>query len=235
MTIMSSAQDILNDLDLEPRLRFPVLDSAKEFFVAGRLCAYCDEAYWAVTIERLVFATRAVGYKQIRTWIYTFGNCIEGDEGAGSDDIVHPASAGPDGPVFEEYDGDVRLDAASIRLRDRVIGFDASPSSLMSRGVTQVFPPHVIGADLARLLVLDHRDLLLAAPSERTRRIGRPLRQLLQLDEWRHPDILAGEKPSDTESFRLLAAALANCDASVYRPTEPPNTDWRNWPKGGML
>ena len=61
------------------------------------------------------------------------------------------------------------------------------------------------------------------------------LQQLLQLDEWHHPDLAGDERPSQLESFRQLAAVLASGDVANYRPSTPANTHWRNWPDGGTL
>jgi len=56
---------------------------------------------------------------------------------------------------------------------------------------------------------------------------------ILQLDEWRHPDLADDERPSHTETFRQLAAVLCTGDPAHYAPTEPPNTHWRHWSHGG--
>jgi hypothetical protein len=59
--------------------------------------------------------------------------------------------------------------------------------------------------------------------------------ELLVLDEWHHPDLLNGERPSKNETFQQLAKILASGNESLYRPTLESNTHWKNWPEGGTL
>jgi hypothetical protein len=37
------------------------------------------------------------------------------------------------------------------------------------------------------------------------------------------------------EQEQQFAEVLASGDVKAYRPTQPPNTHWRNWPEGGRL
>ena len=89
---------------------------------------------------------------------------------------------------------------------------------------------------LARGLVPEHRDLLLATEAERRLGVPADVPMLLQIDEWVHPKLLLEEeRPSDCESFKLIARVLAKRDPKEYRPTEPPNTHWSHWPESGSL
>ena len=76
---------------------------------------------------------------------------------------------------------------------------------------------------------------MLATPQERRISILPEMEQLMQLEEWHHPDLAAGEPPSATETFRQLADVLATGDTALYRPSKPANTHWRNWPDAGTL
>ena len=89
--------------------------------------------------------------------------------------------------------------------------------------------------DLLRGLLPDHRDALLSTDAERRRGVPDGLPLLLQIEEWDHPRLLDGELPSGCESFKLIAKVLATGDPTAYRPTEPPNTHWSNWPNSGSL
>ena len=90
-------------------------------------------------------------------------------------------------------------------------------------------------AELCRFLAQAHRDDVLATDDEQRRNVPTTLQRVLELDAWRHPDLVNGEMPSEMATFQMLAEVLARGDTSLYRPTEPPNTDWRNWPEGGSL
>jgi hypothetical protein len=86
-----------------------------------------------------------------------------------------------------------------------------------------------------RSLVPEHRDALLATDEEIRRRIPDDLPQILQLEEWAHPDVSGEVLPSQSETFCQIADVLVTGDVSRYAPTEPPNTHWSNWPVGGTL
>lgn len=55
------------------------------------------------------------------------------------------------------------------------------------------------------------------------------------LDEWHHPDVMDGVRPSESETFMLLADVLVDGRPELYRPTQAPNTHWSNWPDAGNL
>ena len=88
---------------------------------------------------------------------------------------------------------------------------------------------------LARGLVPEHRDLLLATEAERRKGVPADLPLLLQVDEWDHPNLIEGELPRSCESFKMIARVLARRDPTEYRPTEPPNTHWSRWRDSGSL
>jgi hypothetical protein len=88
---------------------------------------------------------------------------------------------------------------------------------------------------VARGLVPQYRELLLATEDERREGVPADLPQLLQIDEWRHPRFSEGELPSTTESFQRIATILSARDPSAWRPAERPNTHWMNWPHSGSL
>jgi hypothetical protein len=88
---------------------------------------------------------------------------------------------------------------------------------------------------LARGLVPEYRELLLATEEER--RVGVPvgMPRLLQIDEWDHPRLMDGELPRSSEAFKSIAKVLASGDSSLYVATETPNTHWSNWARSGSL
>ena len=89
--------------------------------------------------------------------------------------------------------------------------------------------------ELCRYVSGEHHDALLANETERRVSIASEKKHFLQLDEWHHPDLSAGQLPSRTGTFRSLAKALETGDPSCYAVSEASNNDWRNWPDGGAL
>ena len=95
--------------------------------------------------------------------------------------------------------------------------------------------PRVRVFELCRFLADRVREQVLATPQERGVGVLPEMVQLLQLEEWHHPDVAGDERPSGSETFQQLARVLATGDARLYCPSRPPNTHWRNWPVGGTL
>ena len=77
---------------------------------------------------------------------------------------------------------------------------------------------------------------VLATPEERVARLNPEMRQILQLDEWNHPDVVDDSKrPSNSETFQQLVEVLITGDVQKYRPMLSPNTHWKHWPDGASL
>jgi hypothetical protein len=90
--------------------------------------------------------------------------------------------------------------------------------------------------ELSRFLADVARDLVLAAAQERRISVLPDMTQILQLEDWNHPNIVDNaDRPSGSETFQQLAQVLATGNVAFYRPSRPPNTHWRNWPEGGSL
>jgi hypothetical protein len=104
------------------------------------------------------------------------------------------------------------------------------------RGISLERSPRVQVFEFCRLLADIARDSVLATVEERRASILPEMEQILQLEEWHHPDVVdESERPSGSETFQQLAMVLATGDTESYRPSLSPNTHWRNWPDGGSL
>lgn len=96
-------------------------------------------------------------------------------------------------------------------------------------------PPRVQVFELCRFLADMSRDLVLATPEERRISLLPDMSQILQLEEWHHPNVVEDDRPSRSDTFQQLTRVLATGEVRLYQPTQPPNTHWRNWPEGGRL
>jgi len=56
----------------------------------------------------------------------------------------------------------------------------------------------------------------------------RDLQLLLQTTDWQHPDVLAGELPSENIAMMTLARAVEERDPNQFKPGIS-NVRWRNW------
>lgn len=120
-----------------------------------------------------------------------------------------------------------------MTVRGKVVRITLDPADYAAGGIELRKPPCIFGYELLRLITPKYRRLFFATETEIVQRIGEPMPLLLRIDEWRHPGI--NEAPYQCESFQMIAAAIAQNDPSLYQPTEPPNTHWRNWPMAGTI
>jgi hypothetical protein len=211
-----TADEILEVLDASARaFTFPVLDNGYVYPLDVRLHAFRDDERWALVIEDVGYMPRG---QNVYDAVHVYGNCVD-PEFTNPELLWRVAN-------WEELEDDdepefLRAGVAEIDLRGTRIPVTGEPGVPL--------------ADVFRPLVPAHREALLASEEELRAHVPADLPRLLQLEEWRHPDITAGEVPSDTESFPQLADAIASGDASRYRASEEPNTHWSNWPEGGTL
>jgi hypothetical protein len=211
--------EILDQLDLAAKeFQFPMLDNGYFYPVDQRLHAFGDQQRWAVVIETLGYNPRAGNLINV---LEKFGNCV-GAPGADNDDFIGRLDN------FEEL--------WKLEQDDRPW---TDAGRLVVRGITIPFPQDVpMDAQpwtLIRLVVPQNRFRFLASEVELRQRVPPDLPRMLLLDEWNHPDVVKGEAPSDSETFRMVAEALVSGDPRRYAPRLPPNTHWSNWPEGGAL
>lgn len=210
-------EDILAQLDdCAARFTFPMLNNGYVFPVDSRLRVFRDSDRWALAIECLGYSPRA---GRLQNCLHLFGNCLKRIPGTANEDFLSPIEGDFEDPENPEC---LRPEVDSLRIRGQEI---LLPGAEGPRQLIEVF----------RDLVPDHRDLLFATEEEILDRLPPDLPQVLQLEEWNHPDLAGEEKPSKSECFRQLAEVMASGDVAKYRPTRDPNTHWSHWPDGGAL
>jgi hypothetical protein len=226
---------------------FPMLDNGYVYLAATRLSLFRLAADWAMVIEVFGFSPRA-GLPD--TCIYTLASRLEDrdppesyvsreayenylDRNPNNDQrFVFPLAEGQwqdqdDGELLAEDAGEVVLRGAALPL---------PPLADYARhGIVLEQPPRVRVFELCRYLAGISREQVLATPQERRISVRPDMTQILQLEEWHHPDLVNGERPSGSETFQQLARVLSTGDVAHYRPSRPPNTHWSHWPEGGRL
>ncbi|MFO0969231.1 MAG: hypothetical protein U0793_27055 [Gemmataceae bacterium] len=226
---------------------FPMLDNGYVYLAATRLSLYRSEMDWAMVIEVFGYSPRA-GVPD--TSIQTFASRLH-DRDPPENYVnrqayerylanrpnneyrsIFPVQAGP--WQDEENDEFVAEGADEVLVRTRAIPLP-SAGEYVRHGIHLEQAPRVQVFELCRFLAAIARDQVLATAKVRRVSILPGMEQILQLEEWHHPNVVAKEGPSSSETFQQLARVLATGDARLYRPTQPPNTHWRNWPDGGRL
>lgn len=227
---------------------FPMLDNGYVYLTATRMSLHRSDIDWAIVIEVFGFSPRA-GLPDTHT--YTFSSRVNGRQSPG--DFVSTAA-------YEQYvannphnessffypiqEGDW-LDAeeseliaigqhdVTVRGHNRPM---PSAEDYAKAGVSLSEAPRITVFEFCRALAFATRNDVLATSSERGAHLLPEMRQILQLEEWNHPDVVeAANRPSNSETFQQLAQALITGDVRKYQPGLLPNTHWRNWPEGGSL
>ncbi|HVE56051.1 MAG TPA: hypothetical protein VNB22_04430, partial [Pyrinomonadaceae bacterium] len=237
MSAFYTKEEILNQLDNCTRdFTFPMLDNGYVYLGDTRLSAYRDERHWALIIEVLGYNVRAGNHDGLSDCLHCFGNCLKRPPGTANEDFLYVTSDGIESPTFDDvYGWYIRNEAKSIRIRQSTARLTLNAEQLKEKGIELVEAPQITGADLMRSLLPEYREQLLATEEELRERIPEDLPLILRLDEWNHPDLAADQLPSESKTFRMIADVLITGDASLYQPTEEPNTHWKNWLEGGTL
>jgi hypothetical protein len=226
---------------------FPMLDNGYVYLAATRLSLFRSPDDWAITIEVFGFSPRS-GLPH--THIHTFASAIDRKstrhyvEKAAHEHylannpnnechFVFPIERGDwidkDDPEFAAQS------ALGLTLRGRRVPIPDA-AAYQRAGVALQQPPPAQVFELCRVLAHEARDDVLATPDERRFNVPSELQLLLTLDEWAHPDVVdEAKRPSGSATFQQFARVLVGGNVNEYRPTEAPNTHWRNWPNGGTL
>jgi hypothetical protein len=241
-----TADEILAVLDAcATGYRFPVLDNGRWYLAATRLSLFHSPVDWGLVIEVFGYSV-GVGLPDVA--VFTFASRLHARRTAA--DYISQAhinrylAKNPHRELRFHHvvkgdwqDADVNFvadGATAVELRGEGIPLPP-PDEYRKHGIELNDPPRVRVYELCRHLGATRRDAVLATESERRGNIPLEMKQILQLEEWRHPDRIKGELPSATTAFQQLARVLATGDVTAYSPTDPPNTHWRHWPNGGIL
>jgi len=233
----TSEEWILAQLDscTEDYYTFPMLDHGHVYLVESRLSVYRDETRWRIIIEIVGFNYRYPldGHARIRNFFHEFGNCFDHYTNT-TDDSIQFTDDSDEGDIFDAENGEyLNPGIKSILLRDKKISVTHNPEHYKQKGIDLGDSTKIHIADFLRSLTPKYRTDMLATEEELRGRLPNDLPLFLRLDEWHHIDYGKDEKPSECETFQMIAKAISSGDPKYYKPTLEPNNHWKNWPEGG--
>jgi len=231
------SQEILKQVDdCAKDFEFPMLDNGYVYPADTRMSVYANQGNWAIIIEVLGYNPRAWQTDGFDNCLYCFGNSLINNPGTNNLNFLFPISDGISASLFAENDPEIiNPEAKDLKIRDNPISVTHDPEIYTKNGIVLENHPSIHAFELLRLLSITHRNLLLATESELKARLSGEIPLILRLDEWNHPDVSGDEKPSDNETFVLIAEMIDKLDVSIYHPSKSPNTHWSNWANGGTL
>jgi len=247
--LRSIADDVLQVLDACcDAYTFPMLDNGYVYLAATRLSLYRSPQDWAMVIEVFGFSPRAgLPDTAIQTFASRLHDRDRAEKYASPTAYENYLASNPHNeyrsvfPVDEgdwqdpEWDEQVAEQATEVRVRGQAIALPA-PADYQRHGIALEQPPRVFVFELCRYLAAVAREAVLATPTERAISVRPDMQQILQLEEWHHPNVVdESERPSGSPTFQQLAKVLETGDVGCYQPTAAPNTHWSHWPDGGTL
>ena len=240
------ARRILEILDdATRRFTFPMLDNGYVYLAATRMSLFRSSDDWALVIEVFGYSPRA-GIPD--THLYTFASRLHdrdrpeqyvnemayrnylSNNPHNESRFIHPVA---DGPWIDSEQQELVTACGELQLRD--LSLPLPSATEYAREGIELSGDRPAIFELCRYLAAKWRDKVLASPTERRVSVLPSMTQILQLEEWFHPNVVNDELPSDCETFQQLAAVLMTGELSHYHPSHPPNTHWINWPDGGSL
>lgn len=231
------SQEILKQLDnCAKGSQFPMLDNGYIYLADTRMSVYASQRNWAIIIEVLGYNPRAWKTDGFDNCLYCFGNFLACKSGTENANFLFPISDGISAPLFAENEPEVINPLAKdVKVRENLLSIRDDLADYIKNGIILESPPSIRAFEFLRLLAITHRDLLLATETELRARLIGDIPLMLQVNEWCHPDIANDEKPSENETFILIAEMIDKLDINMYHPSKLPNTHWSNWKDGGTL
>jgi hypothetical protein len=234
---MIDRQEILHQLDTEAESYvFPMLDNGYYYHGDQKLTIFRDEKRWAILLEVLAYNNHEDNIDGITTIANVFGNCLTGWND--NDNFNFFASNnGVETFLYDEtnYVPYLNDKAKSIKVRDTIIPIQFEKEYYLDKGVELEFENKITPWEFMRGLIPEHSNLFWQTKQEISKKIPIDLPEFMILTNWHHPDLVIGEKPSETETFQQLADVIATGNKTLYNTTETINTHWTNWPDGGNL
>lgn len=234
---MIEREEILRQLDFGcESFGFPMLDNGYYYHGDQKLIIFRDNARWAMSIEILAFNNHEYGADGITLIANVFGNCLVGwNDNSNFNNFV--SDDGVKTFLYDEinYIPYLNPEATSIKVREKRIPIISDGQYYLSKGIVLENTDKVTPWELMRGLVPEYSNLFWLTRSELSKKIPSDLPIFMTLDNWHHPDLIKGERPSGTETFKQLADVIAAGDKNLYSTKEMHNTHWTNWPGGGTL
>jgi hypothetical protein len=227
---------------------FPMLDNGYVYLAATRMTLYRSHMDWAIVIEVFGHSPRS-GLPD--THVYTFSSKLHGRKTSAdfvsADAYERYLFGNPNNEskfVFPIEEGDwidsEQPEFVATGQRDVVVRTQKrsmpQKKEYAEAGVVLSEAPRATVFEFCRAMAHIAREHVLATAAERVAHLDQEMRQILQLEEWNHPDVVDDSKrPSGSQTFQQLVEVLVSGDVQKYQPTLLPNTHWKHWPEGGSL
>ena len=204
---------------------------------------FSNDDFWVITFEKSGFGNRSgeceIMIDYLGTGLVNQPNSNENNGFITNTRYVHLIHS-----EFKRIEDGFELvskKASDIVIRNQKLPIEQDISKYKTLGIEiQSFdnPKQQIDfVSLVRFLNEKHKEVFYATEEELRFFIPESIPRIMTIDEWHHTTIAeyGGNKPSENETFQMIADILATKDKSLWKPQLKPNNHWRNWPKAGGL
>lgn len=246
---MYTQADIIKELESvyfpDPYKMFHLMSDDDLYLSNTRITLFADNARWAIVFELTGYNMRA---ECISTELTYFGNCLSNLDKGGLNNKYTSNKKWLGNIVdcndFKEIEVEyyfVNPLAKSIQLRGKNILIEQDYKKYESKGIhinLEGNPKKMIDFPaLTRYLNSEYPELFNATDEELRLCIPPDLPKLMTINEWHHRDYYfndsfpseEGTRPSEYETFPMIANILVTKDTSLWQPKLKPNTHWKNW------
>lgn len=219
--------EVLGKLDSAARdSLFPIFDNLYFPAASMRLTAFRDNAEWLIVFEALVFSDPEDSFLSM---VYGYGNKMP--KSGLINNSVRTLFKRAGDQSLRDGDGKFAIDFYNFEIE--VLGksryFNLSSSSYSDNNINLVDEGEPAFKLLCMLTKLVGKDFYRSNNEllEACNRINVPI--FLQLDEWNHPDLTNGDRPSDNVCLQNFARAISTGQTEIYTCPEEINTSWPSW------
>jgi hypothetical protein len=238
-------KNILDELDSISGVKlFPSFEISNFYPGNCRINLFADEKRWAVVFEILSYNT--AGYN-IVVDNYYFSNCFVKKEKHNNTNISTVILSQVDTQNLIDDEGFIKPNSNHISIRGQKYPLILDINQYKEKNIKGFYfedtKSKIDIVSLMRLMAIKSPNLFKATESELRKNIPNDLPFLGSIENWHHLNYIAsinkgfyiGKKPSEYETFQLIAKCIVNRSLEFYKPTLAPNTHWSNWPNAGQL
>lgn len=201
------------------RYDFPVLDNENMPMVACKVSLYADKSEWILFFEIISCTANAENN------VYVFGSHIKEPGLQISLDAYVTITMDDEDDYLQDLLQYEKRSDLSIYVNHHKLSVDLSEGIIENINKPEGNPSNLL---LVRVIYEQNPNHFWLAKKELFDSVERKeLPLVFEATEWEHPDIVNGEKPSDSEFFKALAKRLD--DEDMETTTGRVNTDWLNW------
>ena len=258
MSTVFTQKDILNYLEetAQETYHFFIDFEHPYFHTAGsRLTLYADEMRWAIVFEKSGYSNRGLRGEIELSY---FGNCLSNLQSEGSPEgytsNMKSVEIIDTRTIENDMDELVSKNIIQVKVRDVLLNVEQDKSVYEKKNITNSLYDNeenlIDIPSLIRYLDEEHPDLFRATDKELRTCLPADLPRLMEINEWHHEAYtkletfpssstyhyeIMGKKPSEYETYKMIADILVSKDITKWKPTLNSNNNWRNWPNGGNM